>query len=253
MAPRAAPRPRAAPTGSTPDNPAADDPSLDNSVADDDYDPSRQHSRMRLDPNGLEQSQNTADAVHPYVEQDLQDSVKVELYPWVEAVFGCCRERIDKWTSEIGEQRWFHDDVIQQHLKSYCDAREEPDRYGPFCALANRILDLARSNLLDESHPTNSLRFLPTSRRMVSRTPEHGKLGAIRYLDVTLTHEEAAHRFKKDKRIAWVDVLHYVELKFVKRLTSALAAQKKGRESTSGKQNTARVRRSFSSPRDTLM
>lgn len=201
---------------------------------------------LRMDTTGLQISGNTTKSVHPYVEQDVRDTIRVDLYPWVEGVFGISRERIDKWTTEIGEQRWFHDDVIQRHLKDYCKADEEEERYEPFCGLANRILELGRSNLLDEPYPIDSLQFIPTSHHMVSRIPEQGRLGARRFLDITLTHGEAVHRFQETKKIAWVDVLHFIELKYVGKLTDALAKGKKDRKGTSVNSNTTEVRPSFS-------
>ena len=50
--------------------------------------------------------------VHPYIEEDLKDSRKVEIHRWIEAVFGVSRTRIDEWASQIGEQRWFFDPEI---------------------------------------------------------------------------------------------------------------------------------------------
>lgn len=199
-----------------------------------------------MDATSIEQSGHTLDAIHPYVEQDLQDAVLVDLYPWVEAVFGVPRERVDKWTAQIGAQRWFHDDVIQTHLMEYCEAEKEPERYEPFCGLANRILDLARGNLVGirdtESFPVDSLKFIQTSQCPVSKIPEHTQLGATRSLDITLTDGKAARRFEETSEFDWVDVLHYVELKYVKKLTDALAEATKDRDGTSGKRKATKVR-----------
>lgn len=168
---------------------------------------------------------------HPYIEEDLRNADIVDIYPWIEAASGAPKERIDEWTSKIGELRWFEDEIIQQSLYEFCEAETEPKRCKPFCKLANRIVFLARGSLSGipaiDSYPVDSITFLATPRRAVSKIPEHGVLGVDHFLDVTVTHGQAF----KNRKIAWVDILHSVKLKRTDLpLAEILADEQKKRE-----------------------
>lgn len=175
------------------------------------------HSPFRMDTGTLQRTSHTRDSIHPYIEQDLRDAESVDIYPWVEAAFGVPRQHIDKWTSKIGELKWFDDEIIQQSLDTFCQVPDEPKRYKPFCKLANRIIALARGKLpyipAANSYPVDSITFGATSGRAVAKIPEHGELGATRLLDVTVTHGQAYRDYLSGKGIAWSDVLHSVQLK----------------------------------------
>ena len=195
------------------------------------------HTGIRTTTADLDMNQHTRSSVRPYVVQDLKDAIKVDLYSWIEAVLGISSERIDTWTSQIAENKWFDDGIIQQHLKKYCEASTEPHRYQPFCELAGRILELARGCLdgIDrtDSYPVDSVQFINTSKRQVVRIPEHGLLGAERLLDITMTYGEAAEEFLKTNKIHWRDILHFVELKRSTSLVVALDKEKQRRARSS--------------------
>ncbi|KAF7792265.1 hypothetical protein EIP86_003301 [Pleurotus ostreatoroseus] len=195
------------------------------------------HTGIRTTTADLDMNQHTRSSVRPYVVQDLKDAIKVDLYSWIEAVLGISSERIETWTSQIAENKWFDDGIIQQHLKKYCEASTEPHRYQPFCELAGRILELARGCLdgIDRtnSYPVDSVQFINTSKRQVVRIPEHGLLGAERLLDITMTYGEAAEEFLKTNKIHWRDILHFVELKRSTSLVVALDKEKQRRARSS--------------------
>lgn len=188
--------------------------------------------------------------IHPYVKQDLRESEIVDIYPWVEAAFGVPRHRIDEWTSKIGELKWFDDKVIQRSLKDFCAAEIEPaERYESFCNLANRIISLARGNIphipKTHSYPVDSITFVADSNAVAS-IPEHGETGAIRYLDVTVTHGKAYGRILRGGQIAWADVLHTVKLKRTNLpLSDVLEDEKKKRKAAARQPVPAKVRLLF--------
>ncbi len=189
---------------------------------------------------------HTRASIHPYVEQDLKDSELVGIYPWVEAAFGVPRHCIDKWASKIGELRWFEDEIVQKALDGFCEAKIETKRYKPFCELANRIIFLARGSLphipKSNSYPVDSITFVPTATRPLATIPEHGELGARRYLDVTVTHGEASRNVLAKKQMEWVDVLHAIELKRTNlRLAEVLAHQREKRAAAASKPRPAKV------------
>ncbi len=183
--------------------------------------------------------QQTQESIHPYIEQDLGDADIVDVYPWVEAAFGVPKHRIDEWTSKIGELRWFDDETVQQSLDEFCKAETEPKRYKPFCRLANRIILLARGNLpgvpATNSYPVDSVTFVATSRA-VANIQEHGELGANRVLDATLTHGKASGSILRGGQIAWVDVLHTVELKRTNLPLATILADEKKKRKAAGRQ-----------------
>ncbi|KAF7795530.1 hypothetical protein EIP86_006692 [Pleurotus ostreatoroseus] len=215
---------------------------------DEDFVGATHHSPLRMELAGLRQTTHTRTSVHPYLEQDLKDSEVVGIYPWVEAVFGVPRNRLDEWTSKIGTLNWFDDEIIQECLHDFCDAVQEKKRYAPFCKLANRIIALARGKLphvrANSSYPVDTITFIDTPKRAVSKIPEHGALGADRFLDVTVTHGSAYTAFMNGQHIEWSDIFHSVELKQVRELSDVLAEEIRSRAAATTQSNEVKTTQS---------
>ncbi|KAJ3526337.1 hypothetical protein NM688_g8273 [Phlebia brevispora] len=174
---------------------------------------------MHMEPPDLATAtvEASVDGVHPFVKQDLEDAQTVPLDQWISAVLKGPPDRLKSWASRIGELKWFEDEIIQSNLKLYCTAVNEKARYLPFVTLANRIIELARGTIpgirKTKSYPIDTIQFLQNSTHDVLRIPEHRGLGAKRKLDVLVTHGAAARNLQKTKKISWVDILQWWELK----------------------------------------
>lgn len=197
-----------------------------------------QNTPRHVNPDGLLMSSHTKDTVHPYVREDIKDSKVKALYEWLDVLLDLPKQTVLRWASQIGQNDWFNDPIIAKSLCEYCEAKQENERYAPWCALLNRILELAPGQLdgvpADDPWPIDDLCFVNHSEKEVGRTTEHGLRGARRLPDIAAMRAAAAKALDDPKgKTAWSDFLFWHELKYHINLTDALNKEIAEREAQS--------------------
>ena len=169
----------------------------------------------------LLESEYTCKVVLPFVKQNVVNHrQKVSLKHWLQAVFGIKPDDFQRRVDEIESKKWFDNAVINQALRTFCQSTFEPDRYEPFCTMANEVLRLARekhSGLQEfagkfDSFPVWDITFVRNDPVIFQVHPDHGTLGAERKPDVVSVREKATKN-SEDRRLEWVSCLACIEFK----------------------------------------
>jgi hypothetical protein len=146
---------------------------------------SSEFTPLKVGVTSMVSSEHTHDSIKAFVQQDIKENTcKVQYDLWMEAVFGLRKVDIDRWKATFRSKGWFNNLDIQQQLRSYCDVSSETQRYDPFCKIANKVLELAKSDLFpaDYTYPIDDIKFVRNDPVYLRRN--NPKLDALRKPDV---------------------------------------------------------------------
>ena len=167
----------------------------------------------------------SVDTVRTCVRQDLLSATPVAVEEWVDRFLGVSPPVFTVLVDKITEEKWYSDTAIQKHLKAFCYAKNEGQRYEPAIGLFTRILAQARTAMKTsalglpagdarKSFPIPDITIIDGSEHPIQAPEEQGKLDAKRKPDLLVVRKRPSKL-----PIAWHDVLTWFELKFVFNLT----------------------------------
>lgn len=177
---------------------------------------------------------HTKPTIDPLVRKDMKQFTKnVSVDHWVEGVCGRNKETISAWESYFKEIDLFSDSQVREHIKAFCDAARETQRYDPFTALAEIILDHARSGKLKGiagSPPISDIGVFSHHDKKIPGSDHHGSQASNRMPDVVMARKAKIDGIQAGKdRLMWPSIIACIELKYGHWLASRLASEQKQR------------------------
>ena len=89
----------------------------------------------------LEMADHTPDPVRGYVLQDLPEATSASVEEWIYLFLGVQPTVFRALADKISKEELFKDSAIRTHLKNYCYAKREDERYKPAIDLFHRIMN----------------------------------------------------------------------------------------------------------------
>ena len=177
---------------------------------------------------------HTKSTIDPLVRKDMKQFTKnVPVDHWVEGVCGRNKDTINAWESYFKDINLFNDSQVREHIKAFCDAACETERYDPFTALTEIILAHARSGKLEGimgSPPISDIGVFSHHAKKVPGSDHHGSQASNRMPDVVVTRKAEIDRIKAvGGRLMWPSIIACIELKYGYGLASQLAFEQKQR------------------------
>lgn len=188
----------------------------------------------------------TKETVEPTIKEDLKENMAVvEVEKWIDAVCDVAPDEFKKWIAYIKKQKLFEEPEIQKNLLEFSSCKET-DRYVPLCDILNRMRQFALEATGDDlkggaAFPIPNITYFRNDPKYMRRPGETegevNQLAAQRKPDILLASVDIKRRFyesdgEKVTGAEWTDVLETVELKYTKKLVSALNAEIAQRNST---------------------
>ncbi len=180
---------------------------------------------LEMEPGCLVNIEHTKETVHPYILEDVNTAARVPLKVWMKTVLGLPEDRLTQWVQCITDNEWYKDDVIQNALIQFGSTSCETERYKPFSAIANRIFELAKTQISGaESYPIGDIQILCNDPNVLNRIPEDNGLGARRKPDLLAVRGSKVKSLQESnsKSFDWSDVLTFIEMKLKKDLFDTL-------------------------------
>ena len=158
---------------------------------------------MTTDLSGhLEMVHRTVNSTRGYVFQDLLEASSASIEDWIDLFLGISPAIFRELYEKIGQEKWFCDNAIQEHMKTFCYAKGERRRRQPTIDLFRRILEMARDAMkistlwfpVGDSHQSftiSDVHIVDSSDHPVLTPENQGDLGAKKRPDLLVVRERA--------------------------------------------------------------
>ncbi|EKM49065.1 uncharacterized protein PHACADRAFT_202057 [Phanerochaete carnosa HHB-10118-sp] len=178
---------------------------------------------LKTNTSSRKNSSHKHENVDPFIKTDLHNHTTLVLcLHWITAICGISEDDFLALVTAITKAKWFDKPHIQDAVAQFCLCIHKNDRYGPFCGLANGVLQLAKEEprlvqLGFSNHPIFGGTWICNNPIVIARHKQHGTKGIQQKPNIIYVRSrdlKAEGRDKKGLAIRmWTELMAFCEVK----------------------------------------